>query len=169
MTSPLAGKARLRCDVCMRRYYYVCKTAAALELRPWWSRDAAPSRPVALPAGALICDRCTKFNDCERRVNPLQLQRQGKALQTTHRRRPLQTLVRGTVSNPEAERLRTAASELRAIGDAFADSKRMLATRDRLGVLADELAQMAAAAEVADRLQAEAAESEDRRRTEAAQ
>lgn len=156
MTSPLAGKARLRCDVCTRLYYYVCKTAAALELRPWWSRDAAPASPVRLPAGALVCDRCVRFNAVDKRANPVPLQRKGKALQTTHRSRPLQTLVLGTLANPEAERLRAAASELRAIGDALVEQGRMRATHDRLNVLADELVVMSKAAEVADLLAFEA-------------
>lgn len=126
-----------------------------MELRAWWSRDAAPSKPIALPAGALVCDRCIKHNGVEHRTNPMPLQRQGRALQTTHRRRVLQTLVLGTAGNPEAERLRTAASELRSIGDAFVEQGRMRATHDRLNVLADELVVMSNAAEVADLLKPE--------------
>lgn len=158
MTSPLAGKTRLKCDVCSHYYYYVTKTAAALELRPHGAVAGTAEwlRTIALPAGALVCDRCAKFNGVERQTNPLPLQKQRGVIRMSHRRRPLQTLVTGTLSNPEAERLRAAASELRSIGDALVERGRMRGTHDRLNVLADELVVMSQAADVADLLQAEA-------------
>lgn len=154
MTSPLAGKRRLRCDVCLRKFYYVVRTAAALELRPYWHREAAPAGVMRLPAGALVCDRCVKANGVERSTNPLPLQKHG-AIRTSHRPRELQTLVVGTLANPEADRLRRAAVELRAIGDALVELGRMRGTHDRLNVLADELVVMSNAAEVADLLRPE--------------
>lgn len=154
MTSPLAGKVRMRCDVCMRRYYYVGRLAASLELRPWWYRETTPAHAIALPPGALVCDRCAQSNDAVRQVNPLPLQKPGRAVRTT-RRRKLQLLIGETLSSPEAERLRSAAKELRSIGDAFVESGRMRGTHDRLNVLADELVEMSQAAEIADRIAAE--------------
>lgn len=147
--SPLAGKVQRRCDVCRRRYYYLSKLAAPMEMRPWRNLKGMPERALALPAGALVCDKCTQFNGAERRSNPLPLQRPGR-LHLARHRRPLQTLIGHALSNPEAERLREVASMLRDIGDALASQGRMLGTRDRLEVLADELIVMSQAAEIAD-------------------
>lgn len=146
-TSTLAGKVQRRCDVCRRRYYYLSKLAAPMELRPWRNLEGMPERVVALPAGALVCDKCTQFNGAQRRANPLPLQRPGK-LRLAANRRPLQTLIGQTLSNPEAERLRAVAAELRAVGDALVEQGRMSGTRDRLEVFADELIVMSQAAEL---------------------
>lgn len=155
MTSPLAGKTRVRCDVCLRRYFNVNRLAFAKVLRPCAPADGAAAL-MEFPPGAIVCNRCVAHNAVQRQVNPLPLQKSGRPLTKTHRRK----LFPEAASNREADRLRRGARELRSIGDAFVELGRMRATHDRLNVLADELVVMAEAAEIADRIAAEEAAAE---------
>lgn len=145
--SRIKGKQRVRCDVCLRQVFYVSRLVSPMSLRPFHERASTGRAPVSFEAGALLCEKCVSFNAVERQSNPLPMKKPGKSL-TGVRRRPVQAVIAGTVTDPEAHRIRASASELRAVADVFVSQRRMGQTAERLRSMADELAVIALAADI---------------------
>lgn len=147
MSHPMKGRARTRCDVCARQYYYVNRAAFPLRWRVRTLHKDAPAFPdVELEAGALICDRCLDHNREHRnKCNPLKPPAADERGKTKPRS---QLCIRGTSpKSVEATFARSIARDSRALAQTIEAQGRMGGTVERLRCIAAELDVIAGAIE----------------------